>query len=85
LAEKYDVTAGETHQRIEATLRIERARLVAGLARMARNVDLAEEPAQDALVVALSEWTGVPANPGASGYSSHRHSGAQLVANLTSA
>src|SRR4029434_1082360 len=58
---------GETHQAIEATFRIERARLIAGLARMVRNVDLAEELAQDALVVALSEWprTGVPANPGA--------------------
>jgi predicted RNA polymerase sigma factor len=72
LAEKYDVTSGETHQRTEATFRIERARLIAGFARMARNVDLAEELAQDALVVALSERprTGVPANPGASGYSS---------------
>ena len=57
----------ETHQAIEATFRIERARLIAGLARMVRNVDLAEELAQDALVVALSEWprTGVPDNPGA--------------------
>ncbi|MGH9363875.1 MAG: RNA polymerase sigma factor [Thermoanaerobaculia bacterium] len=61
------MTAGETHQAIEATFRIERARLIAGLARMVRNVDLAEELAQDALVVALSEWprTGVPAKPGA--------------------
>jgi RNA polymerase sigma factor (sigma-70 family) len=61
------VTAGETHQAIEATFRIERARLIAGLARMVRNVDLAEEFAQDALVVALAEWprSGVPANPGA--------------------
>lgn len=59
--------AGETHQAIEATFRIERARLIAGLARMMRNVDLAEEMAQDALVVALAEWpkTGVPVNPGA--------------------
>ena len=58
---------GGNHQAIEATFRIERARLIAGLARMVRNVDLAEELAQDALVVALSEWprTGVPANPGA--------------------
>jgi predicted RNA polymerase sigma factor len=37
------VTAGETHEAIEATFRIERARLIAGLARMVRNVDLAEE------------------------------------------
>lgn len=61
------MTAGDTHRAIDATFRIERARLVAGLARVVRNVDLAEELAQDALVVALSEWpsTGVPANPGA--------------------
>ena len=61
------MTTGETHQAIEATFRIERARLIAGLARMVRNIDHAEELAQDALVVALSEWpkTGVPANPGA--------------------
>jgi RNA polymerase sigma factor (sigma-70 family) len=61
------VTAGETHQAIEATFRIERARLIAGLVRVVRDVDLAEELAQDALVTALAEWpkTGVPANPGA--------------------
>src|SRR3954471_20952133 len=61
------MTAGETHQAIEAIFRMERARLIAGLARIMRNVDLAEELAQDALVIALSEWprTGVPANPGA--------------------
>ena len=47
--------------------RIERARLIAGLARMVRDVGLAEELAQDALVTALAEWpkTGVPRNPGA--------------------
>ena len=62
-----DTHQAETHQAIEATFRIERARLIAGLARIVRNVDLAEELAQDALVVALSEWprTGVPDNPGA--------------------
>ena len=61
------MTLGETHRAIEAIFRIERARLIAGLARVVRNVDLAEELAQDALVTALSEWprTGVPANPGA--------------------
>ena len=61
------MTAGETHQAIEATFRIERARLIAALARVVRDVDLAEELAQDALVTALAEWprTGVPANPGA--------------------
>ncbi len=61
------MTAGETHRAIEAIFRIERARLIAGLARILRDVDLAEELAQDALVVALSEWPriGVPVNPGA--------------------
>jgi RNA polymerase sigma factor (sigma-70 family) len=61
------MAAGETQAAIEAVFRIERARLIAGLARMMRNVDLAEELAQDALVTALSEWprSGVPANPGA--------------------
>ena len=61
------MAAGDTHQAIEATFRIERARLIAGLARIVRNVDVAEELAQDALVLALSEWPriGVPDNPGA--------------------
>ena len=61
------MTPDDTHRAIEATFRIERARLIAGLARMARSIDRAEELAQDALLVALAEWpkTGVPANPGA--------------------
>ena len=59
--------AGETRQAIEAVFRIERARLIAGLARLLRDVDRAEELAQDALVVALTDWptAGLPANPGA--------------------
>jgi RNA polymerase sigma factor (sigma-70 family) len=61
------MAAEDTHQAIAATFRIERARLIAGLVRIVRNVDLAEELAQDALLIALSEWpkTGVPHNPGA--------------------
>ena len=61
------MAATETHQAIETVFRIEQARLIAGLARMVRDVGLAEELAQDALVTALSEWpqTGVPKNPGA--------------------
>ena len=61
------MAADQTHRAIESVFRIERARLIAGLARMVRNVDLAEELAQDALVVALAEWprTGIPAKPGA--------------------
>jgi RNA polymerase sigma factor (sigma-70 family) len=59
--------ASETHRAIETVFRIERARLIAGLARLARDVGIAEELAQDALVAALAEWprTGVPNNPGA--------------------
>ena len=59
--------AGETRQAIEAVFRIERARLLAGLARLVRDVGLAEELAQDALLIALTEWpkAGLPANPGA--------------------
>jgi RNA polymerase sigma factor (sigma-70 family) len=58
---------GETQRAIEATFRIERARLIAGLARLLRDVDRAEELAQDALVIALAQWpkSGVPDNPGA--------------------
>ena len=62
------VTAGEPrHRAIEAVWRIEAARLIAGLTRMVRDVGLAEEFAQDALVAALERWpqTGIPDNPGA--------------------
>lgn len=61
------MAAGDVHRAIEAVFRIERARLIAGLVRVVRDVDRAEELAQDALLVALAEWprTGVPANPGA--------------------
>ena len=61
------MTATDTHRTIEAVWRIESARLIAGLARMLRDVGLAEELAQDALVTALERWpeTGVPDNPGA--------------------
>jgi RNA polymerase sigma-70 factor (ECF subfamily) len=69
------VTATDTHRTIHSTIhgtihavwRIEQARLIAGLARLTRDVGLAEELAQDALVAALEEWprTGVPDNPGA--------------------
>ncbi|MEV4834410.1 RNA polymerase sigma factor [Nonomuraea sp. NPDC049486] len=61
------MTASETHGAIEAVWRIEAARLIAGLARLVRDVGLAEELAQDALVAALEQWPreGVPRNPGA--------------------
>ncbi|HVY41447.1 MAG TPA: RNA polymerase sigma factor [Hyphomicrobiaceae bacterium] len=61
------MTAADTHQVIDAVWRIEQARLIAGLARIVRDVGLAEELAQDALVAALESWPkqGVPGNPGA--------------------
>ena len=57
----------QAHRAIEAVFRIERARLIAALARMTRDVDRAEELAQEALLIALSEWpeSGVPDRPGA--------------------
>ena len=59
--------ATDTHRAIDAVWRIESARLIAGLARIVRDVGLAEELAQDALVAALEQWpeSGVPQNPGA--------------------
>jgi len=61
------VTAPDTHRAIDAVWRIESARLIAGLARMVRDVGLAEDLAQDALVAALEQWpqSGVPDSPGA--------------------
>ncbi|MCC6179731.1 MAG: RNA polymerase sigma factor [Chloroflexi bacterium] len=59
--------AADAHRAIDAVWRIESARLIAGLTRMVRDVGLAEELAQDALVAALEQWpdSGVPVNPGA--------------------
>jgi len=56
-----------THRAVEVVWRIESARLIAGLARIVRDVGLAEELAQDALVIALERWpeSGVPDNPAA--------------------
>jgi RNA polymerase sigma factor (sigma-70 family) len=61
------VTATDIHRTIDAVWRIESARIIAGLARMVRDVGLAEELAQDALVAALEQWpeSGIPDNPGA--------------------
>jgi RNA polymerase sigma factor (sigma-70 family) len=61
------VTASDTHRAIDAVWRIESPRLIAGLTRIVRDVGLAEELAQDALVAALEQWpeAGVPDNPGA--------------------
>jgi len=61
------VTASRTHSAIDAVWRIESPRLIAGLARFVGDVGVAEDLAQDALVVALEKWpaSGVPDNPGA--------------------
>jgi RNA polymerase sigma factor (sigma-70 family) len=61
------VTATDTHKAIDAVWRIESARLIAGLTRLVRDVGIAEDLAQDALVAALEQWptSGVPRNPGA--------------------
>jgi predicted RNA polymerase sigma factor len=61
------MTATDVHRTIEALWRIESARLIAALARRVRDVGLAEELAQDALVTALEQWpaTGIPDNPAA--------------------
>ena len=61
------MTAAETHQAIDAVWRIEAPRLIAALTRLVRDVGVAEDLAQDALVAAVEQWpeSGVPDNPGA--------------------
>lgn len=61
------IETAATHRAIDAVWRIESARIIAALARIVRDVGLAEELAQDALVAALEQWpgSGVPDNPGA--------------------
>lgn len=61
------VAAIETHRAIDAVWRIESPRLIAGLARVVKDVGVAEDLAQEALLVALEKWpeAGVPDNPGA--------------------
>jgi RNA polymerase sigma factor (sigma-70 family) len=61
------VTDPDAHRAIDAVWRIESPKLIAGLTRIVRDVGLAEDLAQDALVAALEQWpeSGVPAKPGA--------------------
>jgi RNA polymerase sigma factor (sigma-70 family) len=68
---------GATRAAIEAVWRIESARLIGGLVRLFRDLDLAEDLAQEALVAALAAWpaTGVPSNPGAWLMATARHRG----------
>jgi RNA polymerase sigma-70 factor (ECF subfamily) len=69
------VTATDIHGAIDAVWRIESAKLIAGLTRVVRDVGLAEDLAQEALLVALEEWprSGVPENPGAWLMSTAKH------------
>ena len=61
------MTTTTIHRTIEAIWRIESARIIAGLTRIVRDIDLAEDLAQDALVAAFEQWpeSGIPGNPGA--------------------
>ncbi|GAA4592616.1 RNA polymerase sigma factor [Planotetraspora phitsanulokensis] len=74
-----------THRAIEAVWRIESARVIAGLARLVRDVGLAEELAQDALVIALEQWleSGVPDNPGAWLMATAKHRAIDLLRRQT--
>src|SRR3989442_12394466 len=71
----------ETHRAIDAVWRIEAPRLIAGLTRIVRDVGLAEDLAQDALLAALEQWpkSGVPDNPGAWLMATAKHRAIDLV------
>jgi len=71
----------ETRRTIEAVWRLEFPRVVAGLVRVVRDVDLAEQLAQDALVAALEQWPrdGTPDNPGAWLTAAARHRAVDVV------
>ena len=71
------MTAADTRQAIDVVWRIEAPRLIAGLTRLVRDVGLAEDLAQDALVAALEQWpeSGVPDNPGAWLMATAKHRG----------
>src|SRR5438132_13053155 len=75
------MTQADIHRTIEAVWRIEAPKLIAALARMVRDVGLAEELAQDALVAALEQWpeSGVPAKPGAWLMGTAKHRAIDLV------
>jgi RNA polymerase sigma factor (sigma-70 family) len=75
------MTATDTHRTIDAVWRIESARLIAGLTRIVRDVGLAEDLAQDALVAALERWpeSGIPDKPGAWLMATAKHRAIDLV------
>ena len=75
------MTASATHRTIDAVWRIESARIIAGVARIVRDLGLAEEIAHDALVAALEQWpeSGVPDNPGAWLMGTAKHRAIDLI------
>jgi RNA polymerase sigma factor (sigma-70 family) len=75
------VTTSDTHRTIDAVWRIESAKLIAGLARIVRDVGLAEDLAQDALVAALERWpeSGIPDKPGAWLMATAKHRAVDLL------
>jgi RNA polymerase sigma factor (sigma-70 family) len=75
------MTGSEANQAIEAVWRIEAARIIAGLARMVHDIGLAEELAQEAVVIALEQWpaTGIPPNPGGWLMSAAKHRAIDLI------
>src|SRR5258708_20409479 len=79
------VTAADSHRTIETVWRIEAPRLIGGLARIVRDVGIAEDLAQDALVAALESWpeSGVPANPGAWLMATAKHRAIDLLRRTT--
>ncbi|MFE4372008.1 RNA polymerase sigma factor [Streptomyces sp. NPDC056835] len=75
------VTSASATETVEAVFRIESARIIAGVARVVRDVGIAEEIAQDALVAALEQWpeSGVPDRPGAWLMATAKHRAIDLV------
>ena len=79
------MTATDTHRAIETVWRIESARVIAGLTRIVRDVGVAEELVQDALVAALEKWpeSGIPENPGAWLMATAKHRAIDLLRRRT--
>jgi RNA polymerase sigma-70 factor, ECF subfamily len=79
------VSDSDTHRAIEAIWRIESARLIAGLARIVRDVGVAEDLAQEALVAALERWpeSGIPDRPGAWLMATAKHRAIDLLRRRT--
>ena len=80
-----DVNTTDTHGAIDAVWRIESAKLIAGLTRIVRDVGIAEDLAQEALVAALEQWprSGVPDNPGAWLMATAKHRAIDLLRRRT--